>query len=412
MKQTYFSLLFFLLFGLSAQAQNFYVLQLKGTVFANNKKLKKKDKINIDSRLTFDDCEDAVRLIGPTGHYYIMGAQAEENENNELILELRNEILALSTFAHTAADQNLAVVEYEYPPFNYTTLIEGDLLFDAYTNTDYFIEYTSKDSIYQIPLPIKDEKVQLDTSLFAHSIDSSYTFFYTQQIENYSDTTYLFTLSPPKWLSSKPFVQELQQMAIDSSATGVYSLRYAARHYFYKKGEYIPDPILEYWIKEEVPWYLYQPYQVYETVFNPMNLSLELYLYGSNDVPGLVQIYKDTLLYKALPIQNHPITLREKDFKPLLKNKSPLYHVLIYTKADAQTLKEATPIYYFKPEHFLSSKKLEKEIKFIRKINPDLEDYEIVSILEEMLEEEWGIEGNSNYIYAALEQLVINFGKK
>lgn len=87
------TLLFILLtFTLCLSAQNFYVLSIKGSVFSNNKKLKKKDKLTIEDSIVFGDKESEIRLINSNGHYKLKGEMIRPNPQNELISELKKDL--------------------------------------------------------------------------------------------------------------------------------------------------------------------------------------------------------------------------------------------------------------------------------------------------------------------------------
>jgi len=85
--------LFLLLpFTLLLPAQNFYVLNIKGSVSCNDKKLKKKDKLSIEDALVFGDKASEIRLINSDGHYSLKGSMIEPNQQNELIAELKKDL--------------------------------------------------------------------------------------------------------------------------------------------------------------------------------------------------------------------------------------------------------------------------------------------------------------------------------
>ncbi|MEM6379513.1 MAG: hypothetical protein AAF705_15005 [Bacteroidota bacterium] len=73
--------------------QNYYVAIVKGEVYYNNKRVKKRDKINLKGTVRFTAKTDYLKLSGPGGLYTLRAeSSAAQKQGNEFLLSVQAEI--------------------------------------------------------------------------------------------------------------------------------------------------------------------------------------------------------------------------------------------------------------------------------------------------------------------------------
>lgn len=104
-------LLLGLLFLAPLSAQNYYVAIVKGEVYYNNKRIKKRDKINIKHTIRFTSASDYLKLSGPGGLYTLRAtSQAAKKQGSEFWLSIKAEVYPRVTERPTTSS-NFSLVE-------------------------------------------------------------------------------------------------------------------------------------------------------------------------------------------------------------------------------------------------------------------------------------------------------------
>lgn len=397
--------------GIHLIAQKFYVLSIKGTVYVDNKPLKKKDKVSMGTKLRFKNSADEIRLISSSGRYKLKGERAERISSNELIMELRNEIFAPTPYAHTSVS-TIAIAEESKMEINaYSTLISPQTTIAVSGEETFYIQYTAQDSLYEIPLKKIDGRVQITRQTIPETDADSMVYSIISKLENDSIKLH-FRLSQPNWIAKEAIIAELKQIAKDSSNMSKYGLLKIAKKVFYGKKQMIPEEALENLIAEEIHWYDYKPYSQKTTFINPSQFYLEN---ESNYYPKeegemkLVHLFADNQIVTEIKQKKGAYFLNKKSFKLKGKQKPKrgdkvIRIALVYQPNNSTHLKDAIPIHDFQLTTFIPIKKIKKELKFLRKEVGITDKKELFAILKESLDEEHGA---YTYVEQTLKNIII-----
>ena len=97
-------IMLFILNVLIANAQNYYVIKVEGTVFCNEAKLKTGDKLVIDSQIRFSSGHDKLYLLSPDkGHFVLSPETRQVQDSKNWVTTLRNFIIPEVKFYNTAS---------------------------------------------------------------------------------------------------------------------------------------------------------------------------------------------------------------------------------------------------------------------------------------------------------------------
>ena len=373
--------------------QKFYVLSVKGEVYANDKQLKKRDKINKETNLTFSDCEDAIHLISSKGIFYITGTLATPSESNELILELKNEILEAPVFANTS-DQTYFHTEYNFDIPCYTTLIGPKSTLNCSENDNFILEYQNGDSLHTQALIAIDSKVNLTKSSFPITKDPNQV--YTIKNNNpESNNSINFNITPKNWIQKEDLIAYLDSLIQTHSISKSSELYDSTQLSLYKTEKYIPEDLLIELIKTTFNWTNYYHKYSFNSLIEPTFIKIDqLINNSSNDLEfKLVHVIKDKTYIVPLKTKKDYIKIEKKNFKIEGIPKEEVFHPsskhgIIVHKND-ESLWNNNPIVYLNPTQFIDGKGIKKDAKFIKRKTATTNKDELIQILSTLLEDEY-----------------------
>lgn len=179
-----------LFFSLSVQAQNYYVLKVKGQVKANDQPLKVKQKLSPDTKLKFAGPDDFVFVIAPGKGHYILACCSSVHSpsgNNEILTNLQEALVPPAKFYSTSSrgqqwDSKVFLNTYDLRTFFAEDLMlyqeiglrvnTSNLPMDS--NNRFWLEWKSPDGTSgALPLPFAGDKFFIRAKDFPKSVHKS-----------------------------------------------------------------------------------------------------------------------------------------------------------------------------------------------------------------------------------------------
>lgn len=254
-------ILFLLLsFTLYLPAQNFYVLNIKGSVSCNDKKLKKKDKLGIEDVLVFGDRESEIRLINSDGHYSLKGSMIQPNPKNELIAELKKDLgidnptmedlVALSPPGYDPDDTRQ--YWYEFKPYSfYSTVITPSFLREEQTEAGTLqLVQVYQDTMIARPLKKRNGTYKLKEKHFKaklKTVPDYYAIVWQAATSNHlREASRVYSIRPEKFIKAKSLrkdIQFIKEKTNIQQADDLLEMTKEVLEETYGKYKYIPETI-------------------------------------------------------------------------------------------------------------------------------------------------------------------------